>query len=190
MTNTFVVADPHFGHAGVCRFLRNDGSKLRPWDHPDDMDKALVENWNSVVRDGDRVYVLGDVVINRRCLPTIGLCKGRKVLVKGNHDIFKLKDYEPYFDDIRAYVIGKTHSGFMYIMSHIPIHPDSLGRFGVNIHGHLHSNLVTKEIEENIVSGIGEYTEYRSIIDPRYVCVSMEHTDFKPKNLNDIIKDR
>jgi len=169
MNNTWVVADPHFGHAGVCRFLRNDGTKLRPWDHPDDMDKALVENWNSVVEDKDRVYVLGDVVINRRCLPTIGLCKGRKVLVKGNHDIFKLKDYEPYFDDIRAYVVGKTHSGFMYIMSHIPIHPDSLGRFGVNIHGHLHSN---------------------KLDDPRYICVSVEHTDFKPKNLNEIIKDR
>jgi len=176
---TWVVADPHFGHWGVCKFLRNDGSKLRPWDNPDDMDKALVENWNSVVQDGDRVYLLGDVVINRRCLPTLGLLKGRKVLVKGNHDIFKLKDYTPYFDDIRAYVVGKCHSGRMYMMSHIPVHPASLGdRWAVNIHGHLHSNTV------KLHSVMNEQD------DPRYICVSVENTNFTPLDLNEVIKDR
>lgn len=169
MVKTWITADPHFGHNGVCHFLNKDGSKLRPWDNPDDMDKALVENWNSVVQDKDRVYLLGDVVINRRCLPTLGLLKGRKVLVKGNHDIFKLKDYEPYFDDIRAYVVGKCKSGQMYVLSHIPIHPESLGqRFAINIHGHMHSNKLN---------------------DPRYICVSVEHTEFKPILLDDIIKE-
>ncbi len=173
MSKTWVIADPHFGHAGVCKFLRNDGTKLRPWDNPDDMDKALIENWNGVVGKTDRVYLLGDVVINRRCLPTLGRLNGRKVLVKGNHDIFKMKDYEPYFDDIRAYVVGRCHSGKMYIMSHIPIHPDSLGeRWAVNIHGHLHSNLVMDKGEP----------------DPKYYCVSVEHTNFTPLELNDIIK--
>ena len=55
MTRTWVTADPHFGHAGVCKFLRDDGTKLRPWDNPDEMDEALVENWNRVVGDKDRV---------------------------------------------------------------------------------------------------------------------------------------
>ena len=172
---TWVVADPHFGHAGVCKFLRNDGSKLRPWDNPDDMDKELIKRWNSVVGEFDRVYLLGDVVINRRCLSILHSLRGRKVLVKGNHDIFKLEDYTSYFDDIRAYVVGKTHSGKMYIMSHIPVHPDSLGeRWACNIHGHTHSNLVMKDGEP----------------DPKYVCVSVEHTNFTPLDLNEIIKNR
>lgn len=171
--DTWVIADTHFGHYGVCKFLRSDGSKLRPWDDPDEMDKALVKNWNEVVDDSDRVYLLGDVVINRKALSTLYALKGRKVLVKGNHDIFKLKDYTDHFDDIRAYVVGRTHSGSSYIMSHIPIHEESLARFKINIHGHLHSNVVMKNGKP----------------DPRYICVSVEHTDFKPKNLNDIIKD-
>lgn len=172
---TWVIADPHFGHWGVCKFLRNDGQPLRPWDNPDDMDRDMVENWNSVVKDGDRIYLLGDVVINRRCIPILGKLKGRKVLVKGNHDIFKLKDYEPYFDDIRAYVVGRCNSGSMYIMSHIPVHPASLGdRWAVNIHGHLHSNLVMKD----------------NLPDPKYYCVSAEHINFTPIDLNQIIKDR
>ena len=31
------------------------------------------------------------------------------------------------------------------ILSHIPIHTESLGRFGTNIHGHLHANRVMME---------------------------------------------
>jgi calcineurin-like phosphoesterase family protein len=159
MTKTWITADPHFGHAGVCKFLREDGIKLRPWDFPEEMDEALVENWNSVVGEHDRIYVLGDVCINRRALNTLYRLKGRKVLVKGNHDIFQLKDYLPHFDDIRACVVKKHKNGRKVIMSHIPIHPDSLGRFGLNIHGHLHSN---------------------KIADDRYICVSVEHTNFTP----------
>lgn len=165
MVNTWVIADTHFGHLGVCRFLRDDGTKLRPWDNPEDMDEALVTNWNSVVKDPDRVYLLGDVAINKRSLDTLGRLKGRKVLVKGNHDIFKLKDYLPYFDDIRACVVKKGGDGNKVIMTHIPIHPDSLGRFGTNIHGHLHSN---------------------KIDDPRYICVSVEQINFTPKLLSHI----
>lgn len=166
LTKTWLTADPHFGHAGVTKFLREDGSKLRPWDSVEEMDEALVKNWNSVVGDKDRVYLLGDVVINRKALPILSRLKGRKVLVKGNHDIFRLEDYLPYFDDIRAYVVKKAGDGRRVIMSHIPIHPDSVGRFGVNIHGHLHSN---------------------KIDDSRYVCVSVEHTDFTPVEFSQLM---
>ena len=161
MSKTWLIADPHFGHAGVCKFLRDDGSKLRPWDNPEEMDEALVHNWNSVVQPKDRVYVLGDVVINRKALKTLDRLVGRKVLIKGNHDIFRLKDYTPYFEDIRAYVVHKDPdiAGVKLILSHIPIHPDSLGRYGRNIHGHLH---------------------YRTVGDPRYICVSVEHINYTP----------
>ena len=141
MKRTFVIADPHLGHEGMCRFLRTDGTKLRPWDTADEMDKALIANWNGAVTHEDRVYVLGDVAINRRCLPLLYHLNGHKVLVKGNHDIFKLKDYLPYFDDIRSYVVGK-YQDRKYILSHVPVHPDSLGRFGINIHGHLHEKRI------------------------------------------------
>ena len=166
MTNTFLVADPHFGHAGVCRFTDYSGNKIRPWTCPDEMDEALVANWNSVVKPSDRVYVLGDVVINRRCLPTIGRCNGRKVLVKGNHDIFKAHEYLQYFDDIRS-----SHIVSNMVLSHIPIHEDSLSRWPVNIHGHLHTNVVMKNGQP----------------DPRYFCVSVEQINFTPISLNQVL---
>lgn len=163
MARTWVIADPHFGHKGVCQFQDAEGNPLRPWDTYEEMDEALVENWNRVVDPADRVYVLGDLAINRRAIPTVGRCHGRKVLVKGNHDIFKLKDYLPYFDDIRAYVVQPKNG---IIMSHIPIHPQNMERWKLNIHGHMHSN---------------------NIGDARYRCVSVEQIGFKPLDLQEII---
>jgi len=62
MPSVFLVSDTHFGHAGVCRFTRNDGvTKLRPWDNAEEMDEAMVAAWNERVKPNDKVYHLGDV---------------------------------------------------------------------------------------------------------------------------------
>ena len=89
MPAVFLYSDPHIGHAGVCRFLKEDGTKLRPWNNPDDMDEHLIKVYNERVRPNDKIYFLGDVVINRRCLNTLARLNGDKVLIRGNHDIFR-----------------------------------------------------------------------------------------------------
>jgi calcineurin-like phosphoesterase family protein len=168
MPAVFLVSDTHFGHAGVCRFMRNDGvTKLRPWDNPEEMDEEMVKRWNETVRPNDKVYHLGDVVINRKSLNIMHRLNGDKVLIRGNHDIFKLEDYTKYFRDVRGYHVMNG-----MILSHIPVHEESLGRFGVNIHGHLHANRVMKN----------------SVVDNRYHCVCVEQTDFRPILFEDVIK--
>lgn len=173
--NIFLTADSHFGHQGVCEFTREDGSKLRPWYNAAEMDEQLVKNWNEVVRPTDKVYHLGDVTINKKALNILSRLNGTKVLIKGNHDIYKLKDYTPYFKDIRAY-----HVMDKIIMSHIPVHPDSQGRFRANIHGHLHSRRVMKELP-------GYYGGRIEEIDPFYFCVSVEQTDYRPIGYEEIL---
>jgi len=175
MPAVFLVSDTHFGHAGVCRFVRNDGvTKLRPWDDPAEMDEAMVERWNERVRPNDKVYHLGDVVLNRKALGIMRRLNGDKVLIRGNHDIFKDEDYTPYFRSLRGYHVMNG-----MILSHIPIHSESLGRFGVNIHGHLHANRV-------MLPGFnGKITD---IVDVRYHCVCVEQTDFAPILFEDVIK--
>jgi calcineurin-like phosphoesterase family protein len=172
MPAVFLTSDTHFGHAGVCKFLRDDGvTKLRPWDNPEDMDEEMVKRWNETVRPNDKVYHLGDVVINRKALSIMHRLNGDKVLIRGNHDIFRDDDYRIHFRELRAYHVMNG-----MILSHIPIHSDSLGRFGTNIHGHLHANRVKAEVW-------GEYE-----IDTRYHCVCVEQTDFRPILFEDVIK--
>jgi calcineurin-like phosphoesterase family protein len=175
MPSVFLVSDTHFGHKGVCHFTRNDGvTKLRPFDTPEEMDEFMVEAWNKKVKPTDKVYHLGDVVINRKALGIMDRLNGDKVLIRGNHDIFKDEDYRKYFRELRAYHVMNG-----MILSHIPIHPESLGRFGVNIHGHLHANRVMVPLA---TSGVLDR------IDTRYHCVCVEQTDFAPILFEDVIK--
>lgn len=181
MAATFLVSDTHFGHFGVCKFLRDDGvTKLRPWDNPDEMDEAMVKAWNETVRPNDKVYHLGDVVINRRALKTLARLNGDKVLIRGNHDIFRDEEYREYFRELRAYHVLNG-----MILSHIPVHSESLGRFGVNIHGHLHANRVKKPLKVDIKTGD---IVYGTEPDVRYHCVCVEQTDFRPILLEDVYK--
>lgn len=166
MSNTFLISDTHFGHGNSLNFKRNDGTPLRPFETVEEMDETIVERWNAVVHSNDRVYLLGDIAIKRAGLQTLSRLKGRMVLVKGNHDIWKLSDFLPYFDDIRG-----SHKLDNFILSHIPIHPESLARWtSGNIHGHLHSNYVMRDD--------GEW-------DTRYFNVSVESPHRKLINVQE-----
>ena len=182
MPAVFLVSDTHFGHAGVCRFTRADGcTPLRPWDDPDEMDEAMVKAWNERVKPTDKVYHLGDVVINRKSLAIMHRLNGDKVLIRGNHDIFKDIDYREHFRELRAYHVMNG-----LILSHIPVHPESLGRFGTNVHGHTHANRVRKA--RGVDARTGEIL-YSDEIDPRYHNVSVEQLpDFAPILFEDVIK--
>lgn len=182
MPSVFLVSDTHFGHAGVCRFLRENGTKLRPWDNPEDMDEFMVEAWNQRVRPNDKVYHLGDVVINKRALKTLGRLNGDKVLIRGNHDIFRDTEYREYFRELRAYHVMNG-----CILSHVPVHEASLGRFGVNIHGHLHANRVKRVIGIDTLGTAPELV-YGTEPDVRYHCVCVEQTGFAPILLEDVFK--
>jgi calcineurin-like phosphoesterase family protein len=181
MPSVFLVSDTHFGHKGVCHFTRNDGvTKLRPFDTPEEMDEFMVEAWNAKVRPNDKVYHLGDVVINRKSLKIMSRLNGDKVLIRGNHDIFPDAEYREYFRELRAYHVMNG-----MILSHIPVHAESLGRFGVNIHGHLHANRVKKA--RGVDARTGEVL-YSDEIDPRYHCVCVEQTDFAPILFEDVMR--
>jgi len=180
MPSVFLVSDTHFGHAGVCKFTCDDGSKLRPWTDPAEMDEAMIERWNARVKATDKVYHLGDVVINRKSLKTLARLNGDKVLIRGNHDIFPDVEYREYFRELRAYHVMNG-----MILSHIPVHEASLGRFGVNIHGHLHANRVKRA--RGVDARTGEIL-YGNEPDVRYHCVCVEQTDFAPILFEDVIK--
>jgi calcineurin-like phosphoesterase family protein len=116
------------------------------------------------------VYHLGDVVIARRHLETVKRLNGRKILIRGNHDIYKDKDYYGAgFEQIHGVRVFVDQ----FILSHIPLHPDCVGeRFKRNVHGHLHGNRIMVDGE----------------IDPRYLCVCVEQINYTPISFDDVLK--
>jgi len=179
MSKTWVYSDPHFSHANICKFTKYDGSKLRPWDDVNEMDEEMITWYNDLVGDQDRVYILGDVAFSAAKMKrAVGQLKGRKVLVPGNHEPPKMRKYFDLFDDVRGYVVKKG-----FIMSHIPIHEQSLSRWKLNIHGHLHANQIMSYPEDFDVN-------QDVYPDKRYYCACVEHTDFRPKLLDEILHER
>lgn len=47
----YYIGDTHFGHANV---IRHD---QRPFSNIDEMDRAIIENWNNRVTNSDSIYI-------------------------------------------------------------------------------------------------------------------------------------
>lgn len=167
--NIFFASDYHFGHEKPYNtFKRDNGQFLRHgFANSDEGDEEMIARHNARVKPEDRVYMVGDICFHKKHLHKVGRMNGRKVLIKGNHDTLELKEYLPYFDDIRG-----VHQFDGMVITHIPVHIQCLGRWGFNVHGHLHANNI---------SFVGE-------ADPRYFNVSVEQINYTPISLEEIKK--
>ncbi len=76
---TFITSDNHFDHANIIKHCQ------RPFDSVYVMNQTMINNWNDVVTEKDRVIVVGDFAWKN---PEYWLnqLKGTKILIKGNHD--------------------------------------------------------------------------------------------------------
>ena len=120
-----------------------------------------------MVNINDRVYVAGDVAWGLEGLQILKAMNGRKTLIKGNHDnLINVRKYLGVFDDVHGVKVINT-KGHKFVVSHVPLHPDSLARWGVNIHGHVHSN---------------------TLDDDRYFNVSCEAINYTPIHIDEIIE--
>ena len=171
MPNIFLTADTHFGHEKLCReFKRQDGSPARDFDSSREMDEHIISRWNSVVRNSDTVYHLGDVAINKKHMHNVSRLNGRKILVKGNHDVFSDEYYHAFFDSLLGVKVFKKYGT---VCTHIPVHTNQLEhRWSFNIHGHMHHY---------------EVLDKHGNKDSRYINLCGEHWDYVPQALDGLV---
>jgi calcineurin-like phosphoesterase family protein len=164
---TWFIADLHFSHNNVVKFMRSEelgGGKLRPFDTIEEHDEALIKNWNEIVNSNDTVWILGDLVMPDRGLPHLLRLNGTKKVVPGNHDQRSAKKLLEYVDDLRGVMIFEDRN---WVCTHIPVHTSQFDRWRINIHGHLHNSIIN---------------------DPRYLNVSCEQVNFTPIPLHEVVR--
>ncbi len=151
----WVISDTHLGHENILKFKDSKtGNPVRGhlFSNVDEMDEHILEKWNSVVKQGDIVYHLGDVFIGdkerfKKMWPKF---KGSKRLIVGNHDDIKFLSSGGFFQKVQMW---RMFPEFGLMMSHVPLHESNLlrliDRSGVypddcetllNCHGHIHQN--------------------------------------------------
>ncbi len=132
----FFTSDLHFGHAKVIDYCN------RPFATVDEMDQAMITNWNAVVTNGDEVYILGDVTMKDQAFADCMLRRlnGHKYLVRGNHDYFA-KNYTghelAWVKDYHELRCNKR----LFILCHYPFVEWNRSHHGsIHLHGHQHNH--------------------------------------------------
>lgn len=154
--NTYFIADTHFGDERIIKYENRDFRNVQ------EMDKAIINNWNSVVTENDRIFMLGDFSVYDRETneKIIKQLNGYKILVMGNHDMnFTDKDWESMGFD-KAIDCQIIFNNF-FMISHEPMYINMNMPYA-NIFGHVHGSPL--------------YNTY----SPKSFCVSVERINYTP----------
>lgn len=158
------ISDTHFDHANILKFTKDDGvTRIRSeFSSVEEMNAAMIDNWNRLVKPGDKIYHLGDFALGNATIVgrIVSRLHGRKRLVVGNHD--NIKEIAPFFEKVHLWRIFKEYN---FSCSHIPLREGQMRKTEFNVHGHIHQNMIP---------------------DPRYINICVEHTNYSPVHLDEI----
>jgi calcineurin-like phosphoesterase family protein len=139
----FLTSDLHFGHANIIKYCD------RPYASPDEMDAALINNWNARVAPTDTVWVLGDVFFRPagEAQEIISQLNGFKKLVLGNHDkvIRNQAPLRAHFNEVydglhETYLYDDECAKVFAVLCHYPMLSWNRAFHGsIQLHGHVHS---------------------------------------------------
>lgn len=178
MIETWFTSDTHFGHKNILEYEK----EARPFSTVEEMNEVLISNWNGSVKPSDIIWHLGDFCFGRANLAIADRLQGKKRLVMGNHDTHPSAEFLRYFDRLFGVTFWKK-----CILSHVPVHPSNLGsRAFLNVHGHLHSKKVQREVF--IANEYCDHGETRTIDDRNYYNVSCEQNNLTPINADIILQ--
>jgi calcineurin-like phosphoesterase family protein len=136
----YVTSDLHFWHTNIMKFC--PVTRARYNNDVVYMNEAMIEEWNAIIKPGDRTYILGDVCFAswEKAVAILKRLNGSKILVAGNHDkkLLKSKEFRDQFESIHDY-LDINVNGTKVVMFHYPIAEwDQMHRGAVHLHGHLH----------------------------------------------------
>lgn len=153
----FLISDTHFFHKNIIKYCD------RGFNSVEEMNKTLIDKWNSKVNKEDIVIHLGDFALadEDNIIELRKKLNGTIILIEGNHDWRLKEDY--------GFIIikGNMQVGNI-ILSHRPIPLEELPKGIINIFGHIHQ----KEVLDST----------------RQINLSVEKTNYEPIELSKVCK--
>lgn len=177
----FLTSDTHHFHKNILKYCS------RPWDTVEEMNEALIKNWNSVVGKDDHVYHLGDFCFGNiekwNTVLEYGVLNGHIHLILGNHDytrVFKEGVKTERFDEILP---QKTLfiDGWTVYLNHFPYldFSNNIDHKVMQLHGHVHYNGKSN----------GTLTPERvALFQSNQYDVGVDNNNYTPISWNDVLK--
>ena len=112
----YFTSDTHFSHSNIIKYCN------RPYADAGEMDRALIENWNAIVKPEDTVYHMGDVAFAspERTTNIVNNLNGYKILILGNHDRAEKKMLNRGFQEVQQSLQIELEGGVIANLSHYP----------------------------------------------------------------------
>lgn len=156
----YLISDTHFNHTNVIKYCN------RPFVNTEEMNNYLIKQWNSVVKDDDTVYFLGDFCLgNRQTVIELGKqLNGHKILIMGNHDrVTKTAFIDAGFEEVYKKPTVFKFGNSELLLSHAPVYDTDYN----NVCGHVHD---------------------MNINDKKHFCVCVEQINYTPIELEKVLE--
>ncbi len=144
MGNIYFTSDLHFNHD------RGFIYQPRGFSNVQDMNNAIITNWNDIAQDDDDIYVLGDICLggptsidaNKKLIESL---KGRIHIIRGNHDTdTRIQMYRKCANVVEVVDACYLKCGkYNFYLSHYPtftsnLEKEKLESCLINLYGHTH----------------------------------------------------
>lgn len=192
----YYISDMHFFHKNVTKEGNNFDN--RPFNFLAEMHEYMKEKWNSKITNGDTVYILGDIAMrgtNEELIALVAQLKGRKVLIKGNHDDVSDMRYKNIFEEIYDYKEITDYvdqDAYKLVLSHYPILMwNGQHRGTIHLYGHTH-NTYENEFYQECLRKLNMEMLMRSekcydIARAYNVGCMMPYMNYEPRTLKEIL---
>lgn len=179
----FYISDLHINHENML-FM-----DPRPFETCEEENEEIIKRWNNAVKENDTVYILGDCFwkSSDENITIMKRLKGKKILIRGNHDKTKgnplthlysgIYDYKEIVDN--AFGLNK-----IVVLSHYPI-PffKQQHRGAIMLYGHVH---MTREWD--MIQALRKEMETKSIPNELHnVGCMLPYMNYTPRTLEQII---
>lgn len=153
MSKIFVTSDLHFNHKNILAYCPN-----RKFGSIEEMNEAIIVDWNTKVRQEDTVYFLGDFAMGPKDkhVGFLTQLNGNIKIVPGNHDshlrkIAKSSGLPPRVEMLDP-IHNLKHGGTYFVLCHFPLeewegmagHSSDHITGSLHLHGHTHGNMKNK----------------------------------------------
>jgi len=179
MSEIFFTSDTHFGHKKSFLF------EPRGFSSAEEMDEAIIENWNKVVKPGDIVYHLGDTMLNDNVhgLECFKRLNGQIFLIYGNHETNARKDLLFTDDRTRHKMLGGWYA---YVIKH--------GKHSIYLSHYptLTANYDEKHFSQHVLSLHGhthQQTNFLQLDNPFLYHVGMDSHNCTPVHIDEVLAD-